>query len=36
MTTHSLVPKAAQAVGIDYQTLCWRLLESTLAGDSDR
>lgn len=33
MTSHSLVPKAAQALGIDYQTLCWRLLEATLDGD---
>src|SRR5690606_2377172 len=24
MTSHSLVPKAAAAVGIDYQALCWR------------
>ena len=29
MTSHSLVPKAARAVGIDFQTLCWRILEST-------
>ena len=29
MTSHSLVPKAASAVGIDFQTLCWRILEST-------
>ncbi len=33
MTSHSLVPKAALAEGIDYQTLCWRLLEATLDGD---
>jgi D-alanine-D-alanine ligase len=30
MTSHSLVPKAAQVVGIDYQTLCWRVLEGSL------
>lgn len=33
MTSHSLVPKAAQVVGIDYQTLCWRVLEGTLDGE---
>ncbi|PIQ36900.1 MAG: D-alanine--D-alanine ligase [Lysobacterales bacterium CG17_big_fil_post_rev_8_21_14_2_50_64_11] len=32
MTSHSLVPKAAQAVGIDFDTLCWRILELTLGG----
>jgi D-alanine-D-alanine ligase len=31
MTSHSLVPKAARALGIDFETLCWRILESTLA-----
>jgi D-alanine-D-alanine ligase len=30
MTDHSLVPKAAAAVGIDYPELCWRILEMTL------
>ncbi len=29
MTSHSLVPKAAGAAGIDYQELCWRVLESS-------
>jgi D-alanine-D-alanine ligase len=29
MTTHSLVPKAAAAVGVDYAELCWRVLESS-------
>ena len=29
MTSHSLVPKAARAVGIDYETLCWRVLETS-------
>jgi D-alanine-D-alanine ligase len=29
MTGHSLVPKAAKAIGIDFETLCWRILEST-------
>jgi D-alanine-D-alanine ligase len=27
MTSHSLVPKAAAQAGIDYQELCWRVLE---------
>ncbi|MGD9582822.1 MAG: D-alanine--D-alanine ligase [Lysobacterales bacterium] len=30
MTDHSLVPKAAAAVGIDYPELCWRILAQTL------
>ncbi len=30
MTSHSLVPKAAAAVGIDYQALCWRVLETSM------
>ncbi|HEY9112271.1 MAG TPA: D-alanine--D-alanine ligase [Rhodanobacteraceae bacterium] len=29
MTSHSLVPKAAAQVGIDYQELCWRVLETS-------
>ncbi len=29
MTSHSLVPKAAQKVGIDFATLCWRILETS-------
>jgi len=29
MTTHSLVPKAAAAMGIDYRELCWRVLETS-------
>jgi len=32
MTSHSLVPKAAAAVGIDFQSLCLRILTATLAG----
>ncbi len=31
MTSHSLVPKAAMQAGIDFQALCWRILETTLA-----
>jgi D-alanine-D-alanine ligase len=34
MTSHSLVPKAAAAAGIDYQELCWRVLETSFASDS--
>ncbi|MCU0753835.1 MAG: D-alanine--D-alanine ligase [Xanthomonadales bacterium] len=30
MTSHSLVPKAAAAVGIDYAELCWRILEMSV------
>ncbi|MGY0560212.1 D-alanine--D-alanine ligase [Luteimonas sp. A277] len=30
MTSHSLVPKAAAQLGIDYAELCWRVLEATL------
>ncbi|VXB98044.1 D-alanine:D-alanine ligase [Luteimonas sp. 9C] len=30
MTSHSLVPKAAAKIGIDYPALCWRVLEATL------
>ncbi len=30
MTSHSLVPKAAQQVGIDFETLCWEILETSL------
>ncbi|MBL8297691.1 MAG: D-alanine--D-alanine ligase [Rhodanobacteraceae bacterium] len=29
MTSHSLVPKAARAVGIDFPELCWRILETS-------
>jgi D-alanine-D-alanine ligase len=30
MTSHSLVPKAARQLGIDFETLVWRVLEQTL------
>ena len=30
MTSHSLVPKAAKQAGIDFEELCWRILETTL------
>ncbi|NKF22932.1 D-alanine--D-alanine ligase [Solimonas marina] len=31
MTSHSLVPMAAKVRGIDYASLCWQILEGTLA-----
>lgn len=34
MTHHSLVPMAAAARGIDFETLCWRVLETSVANDS--
>ncbi|PPT53543.1 D-alanine--D-alanine ligase, partial [Xanthomonas arboricola] len=30
MTSHSLVPKAARQLGIDFEELVWRVLEQTL------
>lgn len=35
MTSHSLVPKAARAVGIDFEELCWRVLETSLRTDGE-
>jgi D-alanine-D-alanine ligase len=32
MTSHSLVPKAARAVGIEFEDLVLRVLESSLPG----
>jgi len=32
MTSHSLVPKAAAQVGLDFQALCWRILETSFKG----
>lgn len=32
MTSHSLVPKAAKAVGIEFDELVWRILESSMGG----
>jgi len=31
MTSHSLVPKAARVVGIEFEELCWRILETSIA-----
>ncbi|MFC0676955.1 D-alanine--D-alanine ligase [Lysobacter korlensis] len=33
MTSHSLVPKAAREVGVEFEELCWRVLESSLGAD---
>jgi len=30
MTSHSLVPKAARALGIDFESLCWSILAQTM------
>ena len=32
MTDHSLVPMAARVAGMDFETLVWRILETTLEG----
>lgn len=32
MTSHSLVPKAARHLGVEFDELCWRILEQTLQG----
>jgi D-alanine-D-alanine ligase len=32
MTSHSLVPMAARAAGLDYEALCWAVLETTLVS----
>lgn len=34
MTSHSLVPKAARQLGVDFETLCWLILETTLTSDA--
>ena len=36
MTSHSLVPKAAAAVGIDFDELCWRILETSVVDEEAR
>ncbi|MDX1499551.1 MAG: D-alanine--D-alanine ligase [Woeseiaceae bacterium] len=33
MTSHSLVPMAAKAAGIDFAELCWRILETSVGVD---
>ena len=32
MTSHSLLPEAARVAGMDCETLCWRILESSFRG----
>jgi D-alanine-D-alanine ligase len=32
MTSHSLVPMAANVAGIDFAELCWRVLETSMSG----
>ena len=34
MTSHSLVPMAAKATGMDFAELCWRVLETSMAPQS--
>jgi D-alanine-D-alanine ligase len=34
MTSHSLVPMAAKTSGIDFEGLCWRILETSFAGNA--
>lgn len=34
MTSHSLVPKSARVVGIEFDELCWRILEQTMEDAS--
>ena len=33
MTSHSLVPMAAKQAGIDFEALCWRILETSFNAD---
>jgi D-alanine-D-alanine ligase len=35
MTSHSLVPMAAQKDGVDFENLCWRILETSIAEEAD-
>jgi D-alanine-D-alanine ligase len=32
MTSHSLVPMAAKKEGMDFEELCWRILETSFCG----
>lgn len=34
MTSHSLVPMAAKVAGIDFEELCWRVLETSVSNES--
>jgi D-alanine-D-alanine ligase len=33
MTSHSLVPMAARAAGIEFPDLCWRILETSFSRE---
>jgi D-alanine-D-alanine ligase len=33
MTSHSLVPKAAREAGVDFEALCWRILETSFGEE---
>lgn len=35
MTSHSLMPKSAAALGISFDELCWRILEMTIPAEAD-
>jgi D-alanine-D-alanine ligase len=35
MTSHSLVPMAAKREGIDFEELCWRILETSFESNSE-
>ena len=34
MTSHSLVPMAAKKIDIDFEELCWRILETSIGADT--
>jgi D-alanine-D-alanine ligase len=36
MTSHSLVPKAAREMGLEFEDLCWRILEMTIDAGARR
>ena len=36
MTSHSLVPKAAKQIGIDFESLCWKILETSFGEEASR
>ena len=36
MTSHSLVPKAARQLGVEFEELCWRILEQSVLEQSVR
>jgi D-alanine-D-alanine ligase len=36
MTSHSLVPKAAAQIGIDFESLCWKILETSFGTEASR